>query len=236
MSNPVTELMELLDSWNIPSRKPVVSVRSGSGSVGPGLWRSLAPAVRLISAVEDRLDAIAATGREVSSFQRILGYAYAGVFMPEDSWSTAQERERKLLSADHRAALETLAIVLDAETSGDLPAANLSRILELLNEADAVARDSLGESEAARKLNWLIAQARRFADDMDRFGEAAFMDLVIQAAGEGQRVAESGEGSEESAGKLRSVFSQILIQAAGSSVGSAMVLGAGLTARAIGVG
>jgi len=241
VGNPARELLEILDSWNVPRGKTIYQVRRADGQNGAGneLWDAVLPAMRCLLTIDGLLDQLDDQGIPTEHYRINRPVWYEAVLRSRNDWAQSQSAGIQLVSPSERSSLMMFAEVLDARGLGSLLTGDtLDKLASLLAEAEDAALNVEGLSDETRaRLTWHIQQARTFAGNIARFGEAATVHAAQAVAADlvGIIQDEASEVPEADRERLRSMWRDIFVATVGQVTGTGILAGLPLALGAAGL-
>lgn len=222
MSNPALELAEILDSWAVQKGQTIHQARGNEANTSSlPLWDEVIKAVRCLVALDKILQAMAARGDDITDYRQALPTWWAAVFQPDQLWNAGHNAVKPLISPSDLATLRIFGRLIEAQGLTDqLTPESLESIVLALTEIEDAVGDLDMADLAKHRILWHVQQARMFAADIDRFGEAVVIQTASAVATETVRLVQEERVDASKASKLRRAAAVILANAAGNYVGS----------------
>ncbi|WP_157983394.1 hypothetical protein [Nocardiopsis sp. TNDT3] len=214
MSNPATALAKLLESWEIPQGSAAHKVRADGDSPSHlSYWQRQADAVALLREVDQSIDALIEMGEDASHFREDLVPLYRSIFGLDPSWTGSEQRPRQAAPAHCIRALKNLGLLLNfSGLSIKLDEPTIQELRESLHDSyEFITKIPNLDKSDRFYLFTLIAEARRYLDEVDIFGSAQVRmnitalttEIVVQTKkAQDQGEAEVAEKGEKAGGRL----------------------------------
>jgi hypothetical protein len=164
MTNPATELADLLERWTSAETKPTVYASRGGGYGEIALWREQGRAVSPLLQIERAITVLQEqTGSDMHHFEQYIPGWYESIFQPEQAWNSPFAGSPADPAAFSQ--LRSLALVIGlAKVDLDLGAGQGRTLLESIGDAVSLIGSSAGEKLPPNQrayVYWLPDEVRR---------------------------------------------------------------------------
>ena len=228
MSNPASELADLLEGWQVADEQSVTATRALAAGLRPQrrpsaeLWRSIADAVSKIVAYERAVDTMEAAGRNVTHYRQVLPEIYGSVFAPDVQWGSRQSAAGVNVSQPTLANLRMAADAMEALGLTTLGADGIEAVRLTLRELRELVQ-GLPPSQDRDFLLGQVVQAIIFTDQAGRFGGDAVRETVAQVVVRIDDLDESGDLTDDQRSKMGALRRELILAFAGEGGGTLAV-------------
>jgi len=185
MSNPATELAQILESWSIAEGSNTANTRELAGGTVEG-WRKTGHAASLLVAIDVELDAMAASGDDVSDYRAYMTQWYEGVFSFQNGWQQGKQTATPALPEAPMRMLKVLGLMISKFGRSSLGSpTQRGASLACIREAIAMLETDLEDWDKSEKeyLYRLLAAARRAIEERGVVGETDLRALMNELIG-----------------------------------------------------
>lgn len=185
MANPARELADYLTRWILYSQSGMYATRGGTSPGDITFWRENAKAVKLVTEVDEILQARARLGKDTSHYAETLIEAYRGIFAPDYAWAAGGSGEFIPRTAINQ--IQSLADWLDDNTYSSSPIpperrasveSALAEIWELIESGD-LPLDVPGRLFVGQ----LLDSVRDLLNDATAYGEVDLLRHIYSLIG-----------------------------------------------------
>lgn len=180
VANPARLLADLLTSWqNVPPNKTPEAFRNDPG------WVVHRRATRHLLAIEQFVDAMAASGQPADEYRECLPSWTAAVFSFGAGWQGQTNATRAVIGNGDLRMLRSLATLMTtAHYVEPITAPGVQSLVASLDQAETLIRasEAIGD-DARRYLLGLMVEASTTVKDIETFGEAEARRSVFELGG-----------------------------------------------------
>ncbi|GAA1768364.1 hypothetical protein [Agromyces humatus] len=186
MSNPATELAQILESWEVPRGQSAYNARAVEGEDNVAFWTRQAQAVTLLRAVIAEIDAMQAAGDDVSAYSAYIATWSEGIFCFHNGWQSGHSQGGTAVEMPSLLALKSLGLLLSktGRAVGSSPTQRAT-LLACLAEALQLIESELDDWDRSEKeyLYRLVASARGALEEHPLLGEIDIRKLLNELIG-----------------------------------------------------